>query len=127
MVASLKLVWFQQSHPFESDILCTIIKHAYYIINILYSIRAITNGLEPGWLGTSFGLRTSYVRIIITRYEQLKYILFKLIRNHLIWNILFLHQSVSKYKKELLWNHSYILKGVYLTCAFVLHMNPNRN
>src|SRR6266516_5249151 len=24
-------------------------------------------GLEPGWLGTSFGLRNCYVRIIITR------------------------------------------------------------
>lgn len=25
------------------------------------------NGLEPGWLGASFGLRMCYVRIIITR------------------------------------------------------------
>ena len=26
------------------------------------------HGLEPGWLGVSFGLRTCYVRIIMTRY-----------------------------------------------------------
>jgi len=25
-------------------------------------------GLEPGWLGVSFGLRNCYVRIIITRF-----------------------------------------------------------
>jgi len=25
-------------------------------------------GLEPGWLGALFGLRSSYVRIIITRF-----------------------------------------------------------
>ena len=25
------------------------------------------NGLEPGWLGVSFGLRSSYVQIIMTR------------------------------------------------------------
>lgn len=41
----------EKPHPFESDILCN---------NL--------NGLEPGWLGVSFGLRNSYVRIIMTRY-----------------------------------------------------------
>lgn len=34
-----------------------------YIRKVLYNI----NGLEPGWLGASFGLRICYVRIIITR------------------------------------------------------------
>jgi len=28
-------------------------------------------GLEPGWLGVSFGLRNCYVRIIITRFRFL--------------------------------------------------------
>ena len=40
----------EKPHPFKSDILCFIIY-----------------GLEPGWLGASFGLRNSYVQIIITR------------------------------------------------------------
>jgi hypothetical protein len=31
----------------------------------------VETGLEPGWLGASFGLRISYVRIIITRYDYL--------------------------------------------------------
>jgi hypothetical protein len=29
-------------------------------------------GLEPGWLGASFGLRISYVRIIMTRNKNIK-------------------------------------------------------
>ena len=32
----------------------------------------VLHGLEPGWLGVSFGLRTCYVRIIMTRYVSLK-------------------------------------------------------
>jgi hypothetical protein len=32
------------------------------------NINKVTfNGLEPGWLGVSFGLRNCYVRVIITR------------------------------------------------------------
>jgi hypothetical protein len=30
-------------------------------------IFSVLYGLEPGWLGASFGLRISYVRIIMTR------------------------------------------------------------
>ena len=30
-------------------------------------LKTNKNGLEPGWLGVSFGLRSSYVRIIMTR------------------------------------------------------------
>lgn len=52
-VISLKLIWFNRSHPFESDILCLFRYNKY--------------GLEPGWLGASFGLRNCYVRIIIIR------------------------------------------------------------
>ena len=36
------------------------------------SLNYIINyGLEPGWLGASFGLRTCYVRIIIIRYNYI--------------------------------------------------------
>ncbi len=49
---SLKLIWLIKSHPFKSDILC---------------ISKCIHGSEPGWLGASFGLRISYVRIIMTR------------------------------------------------------------
>jgi hypothetical protein len=62
-VISLKLIWFNRSHPFESDILCN-----YYFTPIFFSImKKIKYGLEPGWLGASFGLRICYVRIIIIR------------------------------------------------------------
>jgi hypothetical protein len=51
------------------------------------------HGLEPGWLGASFGLRNSYVRIIITRYmvetKLYKYIVMYLICNVLIHNFIF--------------------------------------
>ena len=56
---SLKLIWFNRSHPFESDILCN-----YFFIPLLLKKKY---GLEPGWLGASFGLRICYVRIIIIR------------------------------------------------------------
>jgi hypothetical protein len=40
-------------------------------VNIMIDVRFILgakiNGLEPGWLGASFGSRNSYVRIIIIR------------------------------------------------------------
>ena len=38
------------------------------------SIYLLLYGLEPGWLGASFGLRNCYVRIIITRGKKNKYI-----------------------------------------------------
>jgi hypothetical protein len=39
----------------------------FIIENFKQSNNKNKNGLEPGWLGASFGLRNSYVRIIITR------------------------------------------------------------
>jgi len=51
-----RCIWFKRPHPFESDII--------WIYIYLY-------GLEPGWLGVSFGLRNCYVRIIITRNKNL--------------------------------------------------------
>lgn len=42
--------------------------------NRIFSVKAfnhLINGLEPGWLGASFGMRNCYVRIIITRYKIL--------------------------------------------------------
>ena len=38
-----------------------------YVIPHIYNTLNIISGLEPGWLGASFGLRICYVRIIITR------------------------------------------------------------
>ena len=49
-VISLKLIWLKKSHIRS---------------NRIFSVYLY--GLEPGWLGASFGLRISYVRIIITR------------------------------------------------------------
>ena len=42
----------------------------FYTIAAFVSFRfryVTTHGLEPGWLGASFGLRICYVRIIIAR------------------------------------------------------------
>jgi hypothetical protein len=94
----------EKSHPFESDILCCILQIDYllwnitvlayniykyynyvYFICILYRI----NGLEPGWLGASFGLRICYVRIIITRNTILNNCIYKYIVMYLICNVLF--------------------------------------
>jgi hypothetical protein len=36
-------------------------------------IFSVICGLEPGWIGVSFGLRKSYVRIIMTRTMLVKY------------------------------------------------------
>lgn len=36
-------------------------------------------GLEPGWLGASFGLRNCYVRIVITRYACTLFLLLTLL------------------------------------------------
>jgi hypothetical protein len=47
------------------------------------------SGLEPGWLGASFGLRICYVRIIITRNTILNNCIYKYIVMYLICNVLF--------------------------------------
>jgi hypothetical protein len=47
------------------------------------------SGLEPGWLGASFGLRSSYVRIIITRNMVVNNCIYKYIVMYLICNVLF--------------------------------------
>ena len=57
-VISLKLIWFSKA---------TSVRIGYFLYIELY-------GLEPGWLGASFGLRISYVRIIITRKFKYRYI-----------------------------------------------------
>ena len=75
---SLKLIWFNKPHPFESDILWinTITYFLFFFFFIVYNLNNTCSniyGLEPGWLGASFGLRNSYVRIIITRKEKTCY------------------------------------------------------
>jgi hypothetical protein len=90
---SLKLIWFNRSHPFESDILCNIF---------------IINGLEPGWLGVSFGLRSCYVRIIITRWQCILIYISNVNDIELIF--LYYKYSIGKYIKRLLGIPSYILK-----------------
>jgi hypothetical protein len=54
---SLKLIWLFNNH-IRSNRIFSVIKKKY---------NNNLNGLEPGWLGASFGLRICYVRIIITR------------------------------------------------------------
>ena len=68
-VISLKLIWLK--NHIRSNRIFSVIFNKDIIYNI-YKKFNIINGLEPGWLGASFGLRNSYVRIIITRYMILK-------------------------------------------------------
>jgi hypothetical protein len=54
--------------------------YKYVILYIEYILNTIS-GLEPGWLGASFGLRSSYVRIIITRNMILNNCIIKIYSN----------------------------------------------
>jgi hypothetical protein len=47
---------------------CKVISNINRIV-VIFFISIIINGLEPGWLGTPFGLGSCYVRIIITRWK----------------------------------------------------------
>ena len=66
-----------------------IMSYVLYYLDLLCGTRYIKlrkkYGLEPGWLGASFGLRTCYVRIIIIRYVSDLKLSFSNVYRYLVW------------------------------------------